>query len=52
MQVAYVKNLLTVQAEGADLAALLKKVGDAAGLPVEIGAGVMGTVELPAGDVH
>jgi hypothetical protein len=40
------KGLLSVKAEKADLVTLLKKVGEVMAIPVEVGAGVSGTVTL------
>jgi len=46
LEVTYKERMLSVTAEKAEITVLLKKVAEAAGLPIEIGAGVTGTVSV------
>lgn len=51
IEVKFEAGKLSVKADKADLTALLKKVSEAAGIAVEVGAGVIGTVSLTFSDL-
>jgi len=46
LNVTYYEKKLSVKAEKSDITVLLKKVAEAAGIPIEMGAGVTGTVSV------